>query len=1383
MPLVRLQVRNEFSLGQPELYRETSREDPKAVLDGVAVAGLVGILRQLGDLADFAAEVFHGLQEQVMTTASRSHRLMVRVQNIEASLPALEKAVLAQTSHIHLAYTAGCEWHPRIKPGQNHFIYNDLPHFIMDSYEECRDPPRVHLLDKFDTGGPGSCFRRYSDPTFFKRVSADSDESYIEKTEKARKSHKSKKKRARRNGEILRGEQRHSSSGRMQSVVSAVNGRISSSQTASTIDMRMKSDLEHYSNSFDSKSGAGYIECVFHPSNSMRSDEPDYKEPSSTRLTQKTDTLPPVSPPIDDSISHDSLEKQVASSSSGVTWDEKEEIVEPTSQAHDRDDTPDRLVEKHDSDMNANEAVTMTNIDHNHILLNEESNLKLVSNRVQTDDIDSEPDNYEDALNTIESESENDIDYITKREVQQFTSHVTHGIIENGITESPPNLLDSNLSNVISQTEYSVRLNEETAINLADSLQENHVLDLVSKPNTSNLESVSPSDVLDSENLTSDTASLNKETFRDLPKSLQDTLPLTSEPHASNCGAVSPSNVSYSEEMTRDTVCFNKETFGNLPDSLQEILPITSKSNASNLGSGSPLEILYSEEITRDTLCFNKETFGNLPNSMLEISPLTLEPHASNLGPGSPSDVRETIRDTISLNREMFSKLPDSVEEVPLCTSGEHASYLSSVSPSDVSVSKEIAKTIADLHPSKTPACEQAPHTLGNSVLDHSVCTDTYMGSSTVNNTLSAPIETTVAFSGSESTTLPDEEAGKISTSICKYDETRKESLTDNSVRFWTNGGLLGLEPSKPPDFNKSNSLSQGPSSAKSETDGASGHSAVQKSDDYEEEQELSEEIAEQILKEPSSRFIKSGHNDDQACTSEKTTCKSQQSNGFGQTERNSLGEIRVITPGRGLPSAPDTKDSTEPDQGNGENSSRVFGLSRRLLINSFQRKVSFDEKSEHYNSLKSVILEQSGQNDIVGQSFPETTTLKEKVSSGYPIKSLPPSPPLEHMKISFHPIIGLETSKLKLKFPDGSNRHESIKDMFPSFQLVPESSIPLDGSVSHSDDDDTFCRSSPYISDDCRSPRSDYNSDQWESDETPESSDHGVHDSPRRRSSTEFVSNDDANVKSGNGTCTSNGVEHSLSRPLLDFPSYDNVNPALEKESKKHSECNNAVMPHGHAEPTPPPPPPPFPPTQWRVSKPQLDITNETQHCISDDAELINNHRLPDSTVFLQPRFTKVEQIQISHDGHESYDNIIYKLKDKRFLQPAQQKLQGQKEANHLRMGNETDEREDFLYQIRTKAFNLRPTVTGKSNDATGPTANVKVTAILEKANAIRQFLLQSYDELVFITFYFESLGCEITNPGNPTKVNGGKMVECGAEEFVKGIYVKVEDPELASK
>ena len=53
MPLVRFEVRNEFGLGDPELYRASpKKDDPKAILDGVAVAGLVGILRQLGDLAE-----------------------------------------------------------------------------------------------------------------------------------------------------------------------------------------------------------------------------------------------------------------------------------------------------------------------------------------------------------------------------------------------------------------------------------------------------------------------------------------------------------------------------------------------------------------------------------------------------------------------------------------------------------------------------------------------------------------------------------------------------------------------------------------------------------------------------------------------------------------------------------------------------------------------------------------------------------------------------------------------------------------------------------------------------------------------------------------------------------------------------------------------------------------------------------------------------------------------------------------------------------------------------------------------------------------------------------------------------------------------------------
>ncbi|KAJ4973029.1 hypothetical protein NE237_006203 [Protea cynaroides] len=52
MLLTQLRLRNEYSLGAPELYMAANCQDPKAILDGVAVAGLVGVLRQLGDLAE-----------------------------------------------------------------------------------------------------------------------------------------------------------------------------------------------------------------------------------------------------------------------------------------------------------------------------------------------------------------------------------------------------------------------------------------------------------------------------------------------------------------------------------------------------------------------------------------------------------------------------------------------------------------------------------------------------------------------------------------------------------------------------------------------------------------------------------------------------------------------------------------------------------------------------------------------------------------------------------------------------------------------------------------------------------------------------------------------------------------------------------------------------------------------------------------------------------------------------------------------------------------------------------------------------------------------------------------------------------------------------------
>lgn len=55
----------------------------------------------------FAAEIFHDLHEEAMATASRGHGLMLRLQQLEAEFPAVEKAIISQTEHSNYPHDDG----------------------------------------------------------------------------------------------------------------------------------------------------------------------------------------------------------------------------------------------------------------------------------------------------------------------------------------------------------------------------------------------------------------------------------------------------------------------------------------------------------------------------------------------------------------------------------------------------------------------------------------------------------------------------------------------------------------------------------------------------------------------------------------------------------------------------------------------------------------------------------------------------------------------------------------------------------------------------------------------------------------------------------------------------------------------------------------------------------------------------------------------------------------------------------------------------------------------------------------------------------------------------------------------------------------------------
>nr|XP_043620551.1 protein SCAR1-like isoform X2 [Erigeron canadensis] len=1032
MPLVRVEVRNEYGLGMPELYTETNREDPKALLDGVAVAGLVGLLRQLGDLAEFAAEIFHGLQEQVLITSSRSHKLVERVHNIEAALPPLEKAILAQRSHLHFAYTAGSHWHNRLRTEQNHFIYSDLPRCIMDSYEECRDPPRLHKLDKFDIGGPGACFRKYSDPTYFKRTSAGPYEAHLQSVPREKKARRNKKKRSSsRYRDVTRGAPAFLNAEKTDFGSSHFEEKASPSQDVSTFHVPQESGIERETDhltSLDSRNGSGYIECIFRPSYSTQSEDYNVKEPSSDSNAQHNSSLD-----LDENIQNSYLAEHSMSKPPCITWDEKLEIIDSTGRPADtteipcvaekidpeeKEDTSSRVVERVDFDFHDEQPPPLPTP---------------VIVGGQHDEIESETDYYMDALNTIESESETDPDCHTKRELKQ----------------------ENNVNN--------------------------------------DLEGINKEDHLDD-------TSTNFEFH--VPERVE---------HATSPQVTDLSSISL-----------------NTPDKFSSIEPETSPQviETLSISLNTPDQLRSIEQETSTKVADIPSTFSNTPE---ESRSEDAERHVTNVCSSREPDSQPLLREQTLISHE---------------------------SP-----------------------------------------------------------KTSWSTSGGQAT-------------------------VSNPVMFWTNGGLLGLEPSKPPDFGLPTAVG--------------------------------------MVKTKSENSISNGGH----VTREDVVFNSSKSEYSGNPSNTTTSGI--------------DESALENDP---INSSRIFEFSNRLLVNGFRKQISLVGNERLANSVKSDIPEnanmQKESKTVTGIPFKE----QFGIGNGTPLIA-PSSPPLEHMRISFQPIDGFEPYKLKLMFPDGNDHNESSRHMFPSFQLIPEPVTSLHESASDSDDD-TFCRSSPYASDDMHSNPSESNSEQWDSSDSPRIKDHELDDAFGRISSAESVSSSFVNgirfqqefPDHGNY----DGMQPSHHGILFDIPNFDSMNGSHKQITDDFKE--------------PTPPHPPLPPMEWRGIKPHPSATMEKEDALSEALTYALNLTPPEPTVPQQPKPAPTKQ-----DPFVDKNDFMVNRK------PNWQNLHVQNGSNHTFNGKVGEQKEDFLQQIRTKSLNLRRTSTARATTTpTGPNS-VKVTAILEKASAIRQ-------------------------------------------------------------
>ncbi|XP_075638172.1 protein SCAR2 [Castanea sativa] len=419
MPLTRYQVRSEFSLADPELYRAADRDDPEALLEGVAMAGLVGVLRQLGDLAEFAAEIFHDLHEEVMATAARGHGLMARVQQLEAEVPSIEKEFLSQTSHSLFFSNAGVDWHPNLRAEQNLITRGDLPRFVMDSYEECRGPPRLFLLDKFDVAGAGACLKRYTDPSFFKAEAASSGKATEVQREK--KNRKVKKKGSRwRNGETP--EVQPASHAKLHQLFLEERIENTFSDPARLVKLK-KRQLNGYP--FDSKTGRSYMEKFLetHTAEHEVVHEKSITSPLKLTMDNNSDSgleileISTVSP-----VKKSSQGKESACSSPNA----QEEVSEPYMEKFNGDVIGGKFVQVsepgNDGDTNDISSSSLHKVAvEKELAVDGDLRTEGSVDGYNSDDLASEIDNYMDALNTIESEIETENEYRPENDQGFFT--------------------------------------------------------------------------------------------------------------------------------------------------------------------------------------------------------------------------------------------------------------------------------------------------------------------------------------------------------------------------------------------------------------------------------------------------------------------------------------------------------------------------------------------------------------------------------------------------------------------------------------------------------------------------------------------------------------------------------------------------------------------------------------------------------------------------------------------------------------------------------------------------------------------------------------------------------------------------------------------------
>lgn len=962
------------------------------------------------------------------------------------------------------------------------------------------------------------------------------------------------------------------------------------SEHKSTPDARTNPDNISRSSSLSSKTRLSSVEQVLDtkPSTVPLHDN-GHGKPSDNKLHMPGD-LPShvlldgtsVDNPSDD-LKQGSLPGDMVARSPYVKWDEKAAIMMSTSSIYCDDIVMDKAEDAEPNCISSVQKETdhkvMDTLEQKDALPKKKKSLLVSSVLNHHDEIPGEADNYMDALNTLESETETEAEFQTKNQelpAPSFNSEASHeGVVDNIV----PLHHDSSVADFTGSFQGSdISYTSERAVDFPIlSNVDPHEVSQLEFPDYTHVSPYKESSVI------TNIHESNAEGARGDPCEILEPLQVHS--------AMVPNDRSpiYSE-IPKSKPEDDLEYFPEIPEGFSTCMVIPSNKDSA---------------VTNQNLERNAESAGDLiddaTNNVISgptISNMVVDEVDFKMAPAAKSSPGDTSDDSCVVP-----------ESRPQDYTGKNHEEVGDCDATEVSKS------------SSEPLNQPSDNICTNQDVPTNTSTMS-AGASEVSNSWSEPLNEPV-----ENRCATQGVPANASTT----------STVVPAVKLWTNAGLFGLEPSKPPVFGaqdgpredtppgskepqpihstESTELHCSKPTESAAVDIPNGNTSISSSF-----------VGKLVGIRPGSANLNSSWaNESAARIPDRIHSHTDGPSDFSSSfeHNNMIGRhtsISELLESEG--SAETGNEIYSTDMRNNMHmvsASSFSSIAQRFLANTLQRRTlkytDLPMSSERANADTSA-NDESTLNPIVEPSktvFAEESQFENKTENGmngltkssvfssrhYSEKS---SPPLEYMKISFHPMSAFEMSKLNLDFCDG-NLHENSDDMMlPTFQLLSESSIPQPGSGSESEDD-TFGRSYSYSSYDDLSPRLYSNSEAWDQDDGVGLEEHELYDNSNQIGSSTVPLSSYMGFEQMNLSCMKPNISladigdqnvlHTLeSCTVEELPNFDTL------MSRSDDQNGETFVPHNPVN-LPPnedqlPPPPPLPPMQWRMTRQPTSLEEE---------------------------------------------------------------------------------------------------------------------------------------------------------------------------------------------